>query len=79
LSVAVAVAPAAAAVLVEYSWQMTMLSRRGQQSQSPLVLAVRVVRETVLLQRARVLIHLSVASSLSVVVAVEQAAPPVQK
>jgi hypothetical protein len=44
-----------------------------------LVLAVSEVRETVLLQQARALIHLSVASSLSVVVAVEQAAPPVQK
>jgi hypothetical protein len=79
LSVAVAVAPAAEAVLAACLWQMTIRSRQVQQSQSLLVRVVRVVRETVLLQRARALIHLSVASSLSVVVAVEQAAPPVQK
>jgi hypothetical protein len=79
LSVAVAVALAVAVAQAVYSWQMTMRSRRGQQSQLPLVLAVSEVRETVLLQRARALIHLSVASSLSVVVAVEQAALPVQK
>jgi hypothetical protein len=79
LSVAVAVAPAAEAVLAACLWQMTIRSRQVQQSQSLLVRVVRVVRETALLPPAKALIHLLVASSLSVVVAVEQVARLAQK
>jgi hypothetical protein len=79
LSVAVAVAPAAEAVLAACLWQMTIRSRQVQQSQSLLVRVVRVVRETALLPPSKALIHLLVASSLSVVVAVEQVARLAQK